>query len=221
MQPCLSGLLTNTLDGDFVNLQAGRPMKFFIGGRYLSHNGFSVRVIEDLRGDDVYWSDKFGPGRCSRVTFKKWAASMSPDSPPAPLIVAPATRITHEAISNVQKEFEAMLKLRDLVPTFRVEPAESAAGLRLMTLNMSLNMLGTAMQELSAKKPGARLIQIITRVDTDAELVQRAISSLIETLDAPALAPLGEPGRQLMESLADGTVRIGRLRSYLGSCLGR
>src|SRR5580658_8707676 len=55
-------------------------MKLFVGGKYVSQSGNLVRLIERLEGDDVYWRDDIGAGRCAKGTFRKWASRIHPDS---------------------------------------------------------------------------------------------------------------------------------------------
>jgi hypothetical protein len=41
------------------------------GGHYLQASGSFVRRIERIIGNDVFWHDRIGPGKCTRQTFVK------------------------------------------------------------------------------------------------------------------------------------------------------
>jgi hypothetical protein len=41
------------------------------GAFYQHHKGHFVRRITEIIGQDVYWTDQIGPGRCSQTCFRQ------------------------------------------------------------------------------------------------------------------------------------------------------
>jgi hypothetical protein len=50
-----------------------------VGERYLHRNGNWIRIIEEIDGDTVRWSDDLGGGECSKATFLKACPSLAPE----------------------------------------------------------------------------------------------------------------------------------------------
>ena len=115
-------------------------MELFPGGRYGPKNGgYGLRVIEGLHGDDVYWADSVGGGRCSRSTFKKnW--TFSPDSPVPAETPKRTKRISQEAIEAIMKELAVIRQLRVALSGVQVQSVDTekqaAIGLGLWQLGL-------------------------------------------------------------------------------------
>lgn len=53
-----------------------------VGGRYIHSNRLSIRTIERIEGDDVYWRSDSDSGICKRNTFLKKCCGFAPGSQP-------------------------------------------------------------------------------------------------------------------------------------------
>lgn len=60
-----------------------------VGGRYLHNNGLFIRQIYKIDGDDVYWLDDVGPGRCKRSVFLRACPSFAEDNSALKLSAGP------------------------------------------------------------------------------------------------------------------------------------
>src|ERR1700677_2459843 len=163
-------------------------MNLFIGGRYISKSGFLERVIDDIRGDDVHWSDKHGGGMCSKVRFKKWAGAMSPDSPEPPLITLIPQRISKTIIASLLNELEPMRTLRQMICDAKVETEDpnsiykALIHAELWRLRHDLESLEQEMAALADKNSRASRIRTVTNIDKESASLDNAISALMRTL---------------------------------------
>lgn len=84
------------------------------------HTGM-VRTIDEIDGDDIYWSDKIGTGRCGKNVFRKKTATLAADSPPPPLKRKPIKRFTHDVLDSVKEEMYAVRVLRAEIAKIEVD----------------------------------------------------------------------------------------------------
>ena len=192
-------------------------MKFFIGGRYVSKTGFLVRTIEQFHGDDIYWRDQVGSGQCSRTSFRRWAGSLSPDSPEP---MGPARRakpVTQAIITVIRKELGAMQQLQKVIADVRVDKKDlSWVGISLSLLPAPLERLEESMRTFPGF--GTRL-RMATRIDTEAALLQRLISTAIEQLHLISEESSQAAAKPLLTALSDCSDLLNRLRLSLAPCL--
>lgn len=195
-------------------------MDFFVGGRYLSATGNTVRVIERVYGDDIYWRDSVGPGRCSTETFKRWVGSLCPDSPIPLQNPKRVKRVPIATIEIVRKELVAIQNVRISIAEIMIEAADSE---HQAMIRSSLWFLGSTLERLEQEiRPdwgyGNRLRRI-TRIDSGAASAKQLISVLLELLDMLPEASLESPVTRLRAVLSDGLPPLVRIRSALKSCL--
>ena len=88
-------------------------MNLIIGKRYSSSSGHAVRVIEKIHGDDVYWPDDVGSGRCSRERFEEWVAPFPANSPEVFQKSKRGKPVTEGAIRAIKNELAAVQTLHE------------------------------------------------------------------------------------------------------------
>ena len=186
-------------------------MNLFVGGRYNSKDGFGLRVIEQIHGDDIHWRDNVGPGRCSRSGFERWVGAMSPDSPPSPPASMKRSKpITDQVIQIVLKDLAQIQRLREMLADLKMDPnGTDMIGPSAWCLGTALKLLENGIEELPR---AGRRGRAMTRIDARASLSENAIGPLIAVLNDLPEAPAKSDARQLTGALSDGLVLISRLR---------
>lgn len=194
-------------------------MDSFVGGRYISKTGLGIRVIERIVGDDIYWRDNVGAGRCSRESFYRWLGKMHPDSPEPPKVMKRLKPVSQPIIEAVRKELAALQNFRAAIVENKIETdkdRQTVIGFSLWQLNMAAKRLEDEVQRCPGY--GSRL-RSVTRIDTEAALLQTIISTLLPIIDSVSEESSKAAVMLLLRALADGSALINRLRSTLAPCL--
>jgi hypothetical protein len=197
-------------------------MNLIVGQKYASARGSAVRVIEKIHGDDIYWRDDIGPGRCSRRRFEEWTSPSPVENPEAFQKLKRATHITQVVIDVVKEELARMQKFHKSIAEIQVELTDKDFEPLLMAsmvmLSMSINHLEKEMQGF----PGyGKRLRALTRVDTAAESLQRLISPLREGFLAVSAESSKETVTHLLQVLSDVSACLNRLQSFVAPFLVR
>jgi hypothetical protein len=197
-------------------------MNFFVGGRYISASGNTVRTIERIHGDNIYWRDDVGPGQCGSERFKRWVGALSPDSPVPLSAPKRAKRVTEDVIVAVKKELSAVQLFRSKIADIKIEtedpPRQELIGFSIGLIGGQAQKLEQAIQDFPGF--GKRLLAV-TRMDDKVDMLQNLISTL-----KVGLTPISESSSQgavtqLRQVLSDGSDSLARLRRILAPCIGQ
>lgn len=193
-------------------------MSYFVGARYIAKGGHFVRTIERINGDDIFWCDQVGSGRCSRESFNRWAGELSPDSPPPPQVQKPAKRITQDIMAAVHKELCAVRDFRKEIAEIKISTADSE---RQTVIALSVWQIDSTLEwlEKELERGSTKTLQKITRVDSLASTLEFLISPLVEVLASVPEASSKAAVTLLLQALADGSELLVRLRSVIAPCL--
>lgn len=193
-------------------------MNFIVGERYVSASGYLIRAIEKIHGDDIYWTDASGSGRCSRKRFEEWAAPFPPDY----LAQKPkrAKTVTQAIIKAVKGEASKFQKFRSQIASIETK---SLIGDKRDIVAATIGMISVTGEHLKrdlSEFPGySSRLRAATRVDTSAEALLSLISSLQNILHSSSSVARTECGKLLMPVLIDGSDCLNRLRSSLKDVL--
>ena len=190
-------------------------MAFYVGARYIAKGGHFVRTIEQINGDDIY---QVGPGRCSRESFRRWAGSLSPDSPPPSQVQKRAKRITQEIMQAVRGELEPARNFRTEIGGIKIKTADSERqaliGVAVWKIDCTLKWVEEEIEN------GSNPLRQITRIDSLATTLQAIIAHLVGMLASVTEASSKAAVTLLLRALADGSELLVRLRSVIAPCLG-
>src|SRR6266508_609010 len=158
-------------------------MVLFVGGKYLKTSGNGTRIIERIHGDDVYWRDDVGPGRCSLETFSRMVSGLAEDSPPQPVERPRRKQIKQEVIAAIQAEAELM---HSFIARTRILFGSLDANrhdFTRMAIGLLLGMADDLESDLIMRS-GTRPLRYLTGLDRSAKLCLLSIGSLIEALNS-------------------------------------
>lgn len=191
-------------------------MNFFVGGKYVAKSGLAARTIERIHGDDIYWRDDIGPGRCSKKRFEQWGDSVSPENSPSRQVAKRAKSVTQSVIKAIKNELPRLQAFRAAIAEIKPEiPDEKVQELSRISLGLlvsSVLRLENQMQDF----PGySSRLRMITRMDTDAATIQKIICSLNVLNDYSSEARTKVVVTKLLQVLSEGSDCLGRLRALL------
>jgi hypothetical protein len=191
-------------------------MNFFVGGRYACGNGNTVRVIEQIHGDDIHWCDDVGPGRCSKERFSRWlgAGGLAPDSPAAPPSgPRRAKRVSGKFWDYLSMEAASIQGLGSLTIESENPDRQDPIGVSLRTIRNCLRQIKN-----EAETHNCRPLRGLTAIDRNAGSLQKSIAALIDFLRSSE-TPSGEVSPQVLQALSDGLGSVNRLRAGLAPYL--
>ena len=75
--------LTQRVQGPTRRREPACISRLEVGGRYLHNNRLSIRTVERIEGDEVWWRSDSDSGVCTRNTFLKKCCGFAPGSQPS------------------------------------------------------------------------------------------------------------------------------------------
>jgi hypothetical protein len=201
----------------------------YVGGRY--QRGIFIRTITKIVGDDVYWSDDSGAGRCTKQVFiKKCEGFVSGDQSIRPPIRRAEPLTSQGNLAQIATMLSVLLRQHTAIACAiqPVLPRLESNDRQNVSVNMLHNL--TVIEEWRKKiesiighagiRPGRRImVSLLREADLDVSLIHQR-HELISQSVAPFFGRLGENERlSATQALSDHSSSLTHLRSELATIL--
>lgn len=194
--------------------------EFFVGARYKSSYGHGTRTIVGIYGDDIDYVDDFGPGRCSKETFSRWAGPLAPDSPIPPQPSRRPKPIKAATIQAIRRELGEAERLKPLALGIKSETLGSKPG-KIIGLGVwQFQFAAVSLAEDIGSLPNyGSPRRILTRIGCAANFAHLASDFLMKELNSLSEEERGESVKLSLQVLSDGLELSKRLEGILAPYL--